>query len=408
MRPLPLIAALLAACCAPACRAPGPRAPGAFTRDLAFLERHVDVVVLGVDPDGPRVVVVPTWQGRVMTSTPGGESTSSYGWIGRELVASGQMRAHINAFGGEDRLWLGPEGGQYSIFFPPGAAFDLESWQTPACLDSEPWEVIDRSPVDVVLRHRARLVNWSGHELAFELQRSVELLSRERTERCLGVRPDPALRMVAFESVNRLVNISPGHWTRAKGLLSLWILGMFHPGARTTVVIPYRRGPVDELGPVVLDAYFGAVPKERLVVGREAIFFRGDGRQRGKIGVGPQRALGVLGSWDPAAGHLTIVQYSEAHGAEDYVSSLWEIQEDPYGGDVVNSYNDGPPAPGAAQLGPFYELETSSPAAALAPGASIVHTHRTIHLEGPPAALDEIARALLGVGLDRIEAALDG
>jgi hypothetical protein len=24
---------------------------------------------------------------------------------------------HINVFGGEDRFWLGPEGGQFSIFF---------------------------------------------------------------------------------------------------------------------------------------------------------------------------------------------------------------------------------------------------------------------------------------------------
>jgi len=33
-----------------------------------------------------------------------------YGWINRELVASGKRQKHINAFGGEDRFWLaGPE-----------------------------------------------------------------------------------------------------------------------------------------------------------------------------------------------------------------------------------------------------------------------------------------------------------
>ena len=58
---------------------------------------------------------------------------------------------------------------------------------------------------------------------------------------------------------------------------------------------------------------------------------------------------------------LTLVQYDQPEGATDYVNSMWEIQKEPFAGDVVNSYNDGPPAPGAKPLGPFYELETSSP-----------------------------------------------
>ena len=49
------------------------------------------------------------------------------------------------------------------------------------------------------------------------------------------------------------------------------------------------------------------------------------------------------------------------------------------------------PSPGAKALGPFYEMESSSPAAALAPGASMAHTHRTIHLSGSKDGLDAIA-----------------
>ena len=71
---------------------------------------------------------------------------------------------------------------------------------------------------------------------------------------------------------------------------------------------------------------------------------------------------------------------------------MWEIQKQPYRGDVVNSYNDGPPAPGAKPLGPFYELETSSPAAALGPGGSLTHVHRTFHFQGERAVLDALAR----------------
>ena len=85
---------------------------------------------------------------------------------------------------------------------------------------------------------------------------------------------------------------------------------------------------------------------------------------------------------------------------------MWEIQERPFSGDVVNSYNDGPAAPGARPLGPFYELESSSPAAALAPGETLTHVHTTMHVQGPDKLLDEIARKVFGVGIEEIKRAL--
>ncbi len=111
-----------------------------FDDDVAFLRQRLEVVVLG-EEKGARVAVVPAWQGRVVTSTIGGPEAPSYGWINRELAASGKLLPHMNAFGGEDRIWLGPEGGQFSIFFKKGDPFDLEHWQTPALIDSEPWTV---------------------------------------------------------------------------------------------------------------------------------------------------------------------------------------------------------------------------------------------------------------------------
>jgi hypothetical protein len=135
------------------------------------------------------------------------------------------------------------------------------------------------------------------------------------------------------------------------------------------------------------------------------LFFRGDGQQRGKIGIPRPRARPLVGAYDAAGKVLTLVQYSLPDDAKDYVNSMWEQQKDPYGGDVVNSYNDGPPAPGKPPLGPFWELETSSKAAALAPGQSLSHVHRTLHLTGPRASLDAVAKQALGVGLDEIERA---
>jgi hypothetical protein len=90
------------------------------------------------------------------------------------------------------------------------------------------------------------------------------------------------------------------------------------------------------------------------------------------------------------------------------VNSMWEIQREPYKGDAINSYNDGPPEPGAPPLGPFYELETSSPALALAPGEEHTHVHRTFHLVGEEAALDRVARRKLSVGVGEIARGLTG
>ncbi|MEE2609726.1 MAG: DUF6786 family protein, partial [Acidobacteriota bacterium] len=59
-------------------------------------------------------------------------------------------------------------------------------------------------------------------------------------------------------------------------------------------------------------------------------------------------------------------------------------------------------AGGAAALGPFYELETSSPAATLTPGQSLTHKHQTYHFEGTKVSLDPIVQEAFGVSLDTI------
>jgi hypothetical protein len=81
---------------------------------------------------------------------------------------------------------------------------------------------------------------------------------------------------------------------------------------------------------------------------------------------------------------------------------MWEYQADPFSGDVSNSYNDGPPSEGAKPLGPFYELESSSPALALQPGESSTHMHRTMHLTGEFEVLATIAKHSLGVDLETL------
>jgi hypothetical protein len=181
---------------------------------------------------------------------------------------------------------------------------------------------------------------------------------------------------------------------------------MFKPSPRTTVVLPFRPGAEKDLGRIVNDAYFGKVPPNRLRIEDGVLFYRGDGQERGKIGIPGPRARPIVGAYDAQDRVLTLVQYNLDASANDFVNSLWMQQEQPYAGDVVNSYNDGPPEPGKTPLGPFFEIETSSKAAALVPGQALTHLQRTLHIVGPREVLDEIARRTLGVGLDRIENAL--
>jgi hypothetical protein len=112
----------------------------------------------------------------------------------------------------------------------------------------------------------------------------------------------------------------------------------------------------------------------------------------------PLRAKDVAGSYDAVSHVLTIVQFTH-DGAREYVNSMWEIQKEPYRGDALNSYNDGPIGPGKPGLGPFYELESSSPALHLMQTEHYTHVHRTFHFQGNETALDPIARAVLQVGL---------
>jgi len=376
-----------------------------FNDDVAFLQKHTDVIIL-MDKSGQgRVAVLPKMQGRVMTSTAASRDGYSFGWINRELVA-GKPVQHMNAYGGEDRFWLGPEGGQFSIFFDKGAAFDLEHWFTPAPVDTEAWELVSKTGRAAMLRKIMQVKNYSGTVFDLRADREVRVLERNAALELLGATVERNVKMVAYESNNKIVNLGNEPWKKETGLLSIWILGMFTPSPEVTIVVPYVAGPEDQLGPVANDSYFGKVPADRLVNKDGVLYFSGDGKYRSKIGLSPKRAKALLGGYDAVNGVLTIVQYNKPQGVEDYVNSMWQIQDQPFRGDVVNSYNDGPTTPGGKPLGPFYELETSSPAAALAPGASILHTHRTYHFVGSEAQLDPIAKGTLGVTIAQIKSAL--
>jgi len=374
-----------------------------FQEDVDFLKRHTEVLVLKDASQQAQVAVVPDYQGRIMTTTARGPGGRSHGWVNRELIASGEFEPHINVFGGEDRFWLGPEGGQYSIFFAPKVPFDLEHWYTPAPIDTEAFRVAGFNSAHARFFRDLTLTNYSGTVLKVHVEREVRLIDPKPTLEMLGASLPSTVPVVGVESVNEISNTGDQAWTKDTGLLSIWILGMFNASDQSTVVVPFVPGPETALGSAVNDTYFGKVPADRLVVHDGVLFFRGDANYRSKIGISPRRARPLIGSYDAENEVLTLVQYTLPPAAADYVNSMWELQDKPFSGDTVNSYNDGPSGPGAKQMGRFYELESSSPALALKPNETAIHVHRTLHLEGTPADLDPIARQCLGVSLEQIK-----
>lgn len=376
-----------------------------FGDETTFLKQHTDAVILMESTGKAKIAVSPKLQGRVLTSTAMGDTGLSFGWINRAFISSETIARHINVYGGEDRFWLGPEGGQYSVFFKKDTPFDLDHWFTPAAIDTESFELISKSRDRLQMKKDIRLENYSGTIFQLRVDREVAVLESRDAVNFLNTQLTENVKLVAYQSNNRITNTGKTGWDKTSGMLSIWILGMFNPSPSTTIVIPWQSGSEQELGPVVNDAYFGKVPSDRLVIGKNVLFFKGDGQCRGKIGLSPKRAKPALGSYDAANKALTIVQYTKPEGTVEYVNSMWEIQKEPFRGDTINSYNDGPPKPGAKPLGPFYELETSSPAAALEPGKTLEHIHRTFHLQGDEQSLDRIARSVLGVGIDEIKQA---
>lgn len=365
-----------------------------FKSDQAFLQKYLNVVVL--ESDNSKVLLSPSLQGRVFTSTADGDEGLSFGWINYDLIESGKFVKHCNNWGGEDRYWIGPEGGQFSIFFSPGTEFDLDHWQTPAPIDTEAWTLEENDQKKAVFSKDMTLLNYSGNSLMVRAYREVSIYNRDQIAGELAVKIENGVEVVGFCSVNKMTNANDFTWNHESGMLSIWVLAQLMSTESNTVILPFDKSGTGE---ILNDTYFGKIDKDRLNVLDETILFKGDGKKRGKIGIGPKRSKSVIGSYDAENGVLSIVKFSFDKSKKEYVNSMWEYQDDPFEGDVVNSYNDGP-LPDGSQMGPFYELETSSAAANLNPGESLMHKHATFHFQGERRELEQISKEVLGIGFD--------
>lgn len=398
MKHLFLATALLASCTGSSGNEPDDSPKGSFGYDLNFLRKHDDeLTVLRADDSTAQVLVSAKYQGKVFTSTADGPSGRSFGWINYKAF-DGPPDAHMNAYGGENRLWLGPEGAQYSLFFKPGARMEFANWRTPAAFDTEAWKVVSKGDRAIVMNKAMKLTNYAGTDLNLRIDRTVRVLNRAEAATLLGVSPAEGVKLVGYRTENALTNTGPTPWTPKTGAPCIWMLDMFVPSSAVTVVIPYTE---QGEGSIATTDYFGQIPTDRVTYRHGVLYFKADGKSRGKLGLAPQRAKPMAGSYDAENNVLTLTSFDVDPNAT-YLNQAWKLVPNPLKGDAVNAYNDGPLADGS-QMGPFYELESVSPAAFLKPGQRLTHQHTVLHLTGERAQLDAIAQKALGVSLADIQ-----
>ncbi|MFV0310667.1 MAG: DUF6786 family protein [Dysgonomonas sp.] len=372
---------------------------GTFGYDLNYLSEKDSLVILKGDNDA-QVIVSPKYQAKVFTSTVDGPRGRSLGFIGYKALEQAVPDEHMNGYGGENRFWLGPEGGKYSVYFEKGKEQIYDNWHTPKPIDIEPWELISATGQRVVMKKEMEVKNFLGTQFKLNVDRTVELLDGEQIKSLLGIRLADEVKYVAYSTRNIITNKNDFEWTKATGTISTWILDMFIPAPKAVTIIPFNKGDEKTMGKIVTSDYFGEIPAGRLTVKEETLYLKTDGAQRGKLGLNSFRTKGIAGNYDPELNRLTITTFDVEKGAT-YLNQEWNPSKDPLVGDAMNAYNDGPLEDGSI-MGPFLEVESCSPAAFLKPNQSQAHNHNVFHFVGEPAHLTKITEKLLGVSIDDI------
>ena len=375
---------------------------GAFGYDLAFLSQKDDsLIVLSSDDGKAQIIVSAKYQGKVFTSTANGLSGNSFGFVNYKVLDADVIDEHMNGYGGENRFWLGPEGGKYSVYFAPGTEQVFDNWHTPKPIDIEPWDVVSSDAKNVVMKKEIQVTNYAGNQFKLNADRKISLMETAAANRILGIATNPALNMVAYQTENTITNLNDFEWTEETGTICIWILDMFHPAPYAVTVIPFNEGDEAQAGKIVTSDYFGEVPANRLKIQGNVIFLKTDGQFRSKLGLNGNRTKAIAGNYDPDSKRLTITTFDVDQHAI-YLSQEWNPAKDPLTGDALNAYNDGPLDDGSI-MGPFLELESVSPAAFLKPAQSLLHRHTVFHFTGEEKDLNPIAENLLGVSINDIK-----
>lgn len=374
---------------------------GTFGYDLQYLGEKDSLVVLTGNDGQAQVIVSPKYQAKVFTSTAEGVAGKSLGYLNYKMLDSKEVNEHMNGYGGENRFWLGPEGGRYSVYFAPGTEQVYDNWHTPKPIDIEPWNVVASNQKSVILRKEMQVRNYLGRDLHLNVDRGISLLEPAAVNALLGIKPAANVKCVAYATANTIRNLNDFEWNKETGTICIWMLDMFNTAPNSLTIAPFNRGDEKELGKIATTDYFGEIPADRLKIENGLLFLRTDGNCRNKLGLNAHRTKSIAANYDPDSKRLTVATFDvDKEGI--YLNQEWNPAKDPLIGDALNAYNDGPLEDGSI-MGPFLEVESASPAAFLKPGESLTHNHNVYHFVGAESELTAISEALLGISIEDIK-----
>ena len=375
---------------------------GTFGYDLNYLtQKDDDLIVLSDDEGKSQIIVSAKYQAKVFTSTADGPDGKSMGFVNYKFFDAGIVDEHMNGFGGENRFWLGPEGGKYSVYFKKGSEQVFDNWHAPKPIDIEPWNINFVDNGSVSFNKEMEVTNFLGNRLKLRVDRSIALIETTEIAPDLGIELSSNVKAVGYRTDNIIVNINDFEWTKKTGTICIWMLDMFNPAPQAVTFVPFNEGDEKELGKIVTSDYFGEVPSNRLKIKGNMIFLKTDGKFRSKLGLNAKRTQAIAGNYDPDSKRLTITTFDVDKNAI-YLSQEWDPEKDPLSGDAMNAYNDGPLEDGSI-MGPFLELESVSPAAFLKPLQSLNHRHTVYHFIGEEADLSSITEELFDISINEIK-----
>lgn len=374
---------------------------GTFGYDLNYLSKKDSVILLRANDGKAQVVVSPKYQAKVFTSTTDGNSGKSLGYLNYKALEAENFDEHMNGYGGENRLWLGPEGGKYSIYFKPDTEQVYDNWHTPKPFDIEAWNVVSASDKSVSMSKDMEVTNYLGNLFQVKINRNISIVEPSEIASLLGIELSPSIKTVGYLTDNVLINNGNTEWTEETGTICIWMLDMFNTAPNSLTIVPFNEGSEEQLGTIATTNYFGEIPADRLKIENGLLYLKTDGKCRNKLGLNALRTKSIAGNYDPDSRRLTITTF-EVDPQGTYLNQEWNPNKNPLIGDAVNAYNDGPLEDGSI-MGPFLEVESASPAAFLKPGASLGHKHNVFHFVGSDDELSLITEKLFGVKIAEIK-----
>ncbi len=341
-----------------------------------------------------RLMIAPELQGRIITTATNGINGPYNAWLDKKKLADDSKWKE--GIGGEDRIWIGPLGGQFSFYYQQIEPISDDNWLVPKTMNAEPFQLMSQNEKMVQLQKEMKLTNFVGTNFRIQVDRTLTLLNKTAIQENLNLDFSDQIKFVAFESQNTITNLDDSPHKKETGLVAVWSAGMIEGTDETTVIIPLKENSSEPIF-----KYMGKLDENRLQIKEDVLFFKADGKYRSKIGIPPSMAPSIYGCYAKDKKRLSIVQYQQ-NTDELYFNSEVTIQENPYRGEVIPIYNNGPMDFSTPKEASFFELESTSPMRELLPNESIEHFHRVYHFEGEEEELNRISQQLLHTNLEKL------